>query len=332
MWRRITLQSTGSIKEMNFIKIAPYDLALRCYDKAIEINPQYADAWHNKGDILKESGRTTEADAAFAKATDLGYEDSKKVEIKPDKIAGETTVIDNSTVLLFDASDSMSGDKMSNAKIAIKEFISGLDPASNEVALIVFYDCGSIKVEQPFTTDQSIISSKVDRILPSRNTPISAAIDLAQNYIAKNANGTTKKIILFTDGEETCPYTATYKGPDDIEISIIGFDIRKGSTQETKLQDIAKKVGGNYLNADDASTPVVQRDLPFAGAREDGQGQDGGRHRQHGRPAEERPGAQAGVDLSADQVRHDRRGAERGDLVEALAGWPGAAAAGAPPW
>jgi len=167
----------------------------------------------------------------------------------------ENITIKNSTILLFDASSSMSGDKMNNAKIAVKEFISGLDPVSDEVALIVFYDCGNIKVEQPFTSDQSVILSKIDPIRPSRNTPISGAIDFAKNCISQNANGTKKKIILFTDGEETCPYTATYKGQEDIEISIIGFDIRKGSAQETKLQDVAKKVGGNYLNADDASNP-----------------------------------------------------------------------------
>jgi tetratricopeptide (TPR) repeat protein len=48
-----------------------YGLALRCYEKAIEINPLNADAWHNKGDVLNELNRTTEADAAFSKATEL---------------------------------------------------------------------------------------------------------------------------------------------------------------------------------------------------------------------------------------------------------------------
>lgn len=50
----------------------------------------------------------------------------------------ETPVIDSSIVLLFDASNSMSGKKMENAKIAVNEFISELDLKSNEMALIVF--------------------------------------------------------------------------------------------------------------------------------------------------------------------------------------------------
>ena len=40
-----------------FYKNNSYDLALRCYDKAIEINPLDAKAWNNKGNTLKEMGR-----------------------------------------------------------------------------------------------------------------------------------------------------------------------------------------------------------------------------------------------------------------------------------
>ena len=82
----------------------------------------------------------------------------------------EKPVIANSTILLFDASDSMGNvssgvdnasistsktRKIDNAKTAVKTFISGLDLTTNEVALIVFYDCGKIVTVEPFTTKQS---------------------------------------------------------------------------------------------------------------------------------------------------------------------------------
>jgi tetratricopeptide (TPR) repeat protein len=50
-----------------------YDEALQALDEAIELDPQLADAWNNKALALKAISRTAEADAAFAKARELGY-------------------------------------------------------------------------------------------------------------------------------------------------------------------------------------------------------------------------------------------------------------------
>jgi len=50
-----------------------YDDAIKAYDKAIEINPQFAAAWNKKGNALKTVGRTAEANLAFNKAKGLGY-------------------------------------------------------------------------------------------------------------------------------------------------------------------------------------------------------------------------------------------------------------------
>jgi len=43
------------------------------FDKAIRLDPNYDAAWNNKGIALKLLGRTTEANAAFAKARGQGY-------------------------------------------------------------------------------------------------------------------------------------------------------------------------------------------------------------------------------------------------------------------
>ena len=51
--------------------LGKYNEAVEALDKAIEIEPQYAEAWSNKSFALKALGRTTEADAAFAKAKEL---------------------------------------------------------------------------------------------------------------------------------------------------------------------------------------------------------------------------------------------------------------------
>jgi Tfp pilus assembly protein PilF len=55
-------------------KLDKFDEALMAYDSSIEIDPRHADVWYNKGFALTALGRTTEADAAFAKAKERGYE------------------------------------------------------------------------------------------------------------------------------------------------------------------------------------------------------------------------------------------------------------------
>jgi len=49
------------------------DEALDALNTAIELNPKHADAWHDKGMILAVLDRNSEADAAYAKAKELGY-------------------------------------------------------------------------------------------------------------------------------------------------------------------------------------------------------------------------------------------------------------------
>jgi tetratricopeptide (TPR) repeat protein len=60
-------------KGLSLYLMRKYDDAIKAYDMAIEIRPQMADFWKEKGNVLKALGRTTEADAAFAKAKELGY-------------------------------------------------------------------------------------------------------------------------------------------------------------------------------------------------------------------------------------------------------------------
>lgn len=112
--------------------------------------------------------------------------------------------IANSIILLFDASGSMAdNNKIDSAKAAARTFLTSRVQPGDELALIVFYDCSSIVVEQPFTTDMSSLISKIDGIQPTGSTPLYAAVSFARDYM-KNASGAKKKIIQFTDGIETC--------------------------------------------------------------------------------------------------------------------------------
>jgi tetratricopeptide (TPR) repeat protein len=47
------------------------DEALKCFDKALEINPQLAKAWYNRGIALDLLGKPDEAIKSFNKAKEL---------------------------------------------------------------------------------------------------------------------------------------------------------------------------------------------------------------------------------------------------------------------
>jgi len=51
----------------------PEEESLAAFDEAIELDPQDGFAWYLKGSSLQRLGRETEAEAAFAKAEELGF-------------------------------------------------------------------------------------------------------------------------------------------------------------------------------------------------------------------------------------------------------------------
>jgi len=127
-----------------------------------------------------------------------------EVSLAEEPNATTSSGVDKSILLLFDASSSMAdNNKIENAKVAAKNSLATLGPR-DEVALIVFYDCGSIVVEQPFTADWSALAAKIDTLRSTGGTPLYAAEDFAQAYMDKNARGGVRRIVLLTDGIETC--------------------------------------------------------------------------------------------------------------------------------
>lgn len=109
-----------------------------------------------------------------------------------------------SVVLLFDASGSM-GDvsKIDKAKAAARNVLWKL-AENTPIALIVFYDCGNIRVEQEFTTDARLVRAKIDQIIPTGGTPLADGIAFAKAYIQKQRSGGKARLVILSDGEESC--------------------------------------------------------------------------------------------------------------------------------
>lgn len=57
----------------DFCSLKKYDEALDAFEEAIRLNSNDYGTWYSKGKALKALGRTIEANAAFAKAKELGY-------------------------------------------------------------------------------------------------------------------------------------------------------------------------------------------------------------------------------------------------------------------
>lgn len=76
----------------NFWASKEYDKALEAYEKAIQLRPNKRLYWSNKGDALKELGRTAEAEAAYVRANELGYGNStsknKAITVGPNLAPG----------------------------------------------------------------------------------------------------------------------------------------------------------------------------------------------------------------------------------------------------
>jgi len=173
--------------------------------------------------------------------------------------SAETGSVDHSVILVIDASGSMEGynenrsqRKIDDAKEAATAGLVGLDERT-EVALIVFYDCSIIILETPFTTDLDLVRSEISKITPQGKTPLADSIDMAVNYMKRNASGTEGTIILLTDGGESC-YGDAVAAADhvkEIRINCRFQVVDYGSDSEEELKQIAEAGGGHYYSPKD---------------------------------------------------------------------------------
>lgn len=164
-------------------------------------------------------------------------------------------------MFLLDVSNSMlsqdlAPNRLENAKQAISQLIDNLH--DDRIGIIVF--AGQAFVQMPITTDYSaaklFLSSVNTNMVPTQGTAIGAAIDLGmQSFDFKN--GTSKAMILMTDGEnheDDAVAAANAARDKGVIINVVGVGSEQGSA--IPLYVDGKQSG---FHTDSAGHPVVSK-------------------------------------------------------------------------
>lgn len=164
-------------------------------------------------------------------------------------------------MILLDVSNSMlAGDlapnRLENAKRAISQLIDNLH--NDRIGIIIF--AGEAYVQLPITTDYSaaklFLNNITTDIVPTQGTAIGAAIDMGMksfNFV----NGTSKAMILMTDGEnheDDAVSAAKNARAKDVAIHVIGLGSQEGAP--VPIYKNGRPVG---FHTDEAGKTVVSK-------------------------------------------------------------------------
>ena len=117
---------------------------------------------------------------------------------------GTGLVPEESIALLLDASGSMEEQGRMDAAKASARRVIGQMTGKVEVALVVFFECGDIRVVSPFSTDSAPLLAALEPITPSGGTPLAAGISFAKEYLRTDGKGIKRRLVVLTDGAESC--------------------------------------------------------------------------------------------------------------------------------
>jgi Ca-activated chloride channel family protein len=164
-------------------------------------------------------------------------------------------------MVLLDVSNSMlsqdfAPNRLENAKLALAQLIDNLH--ENRIGIIVF--AGEAYVQLPVTTDYSaaklFLSTINTGMVPVQGTAIGAAIDMGMKSLDFK-NGTSKTMILLTDGEnhEDDAITAAAEAHDKgVVVHVVGFGSSQGSP--IPIYDNGKQTG---FHLDSAGHTVISK-------------------------------------------------------------------------
>lgn len=106
--------------------------------------------------------------------------------------------------IVLDASDSMDGERMSQARGALKQLLDRLPDPADEIFLYSFSE--EPQLLQPWTTDREMVRRALARVDPSGRTCLYDAVSQAV-VLANTGRHPKKALIIISDGNDTASRT-----------------------------------------------------------------------------------------------------------------------------
>ena len=155
------------------------------------------------------------------------------------------------TVLALDASKSMAGASIREAKTAARTFVAAA-PADVRIGLLTF--SGRVRDVVEPTTDRAALTAAIDRIELSRGTRVfdalSAAVDLAGDSGARS-------VVLLSDGRDQGGGRSSAQVVDLVRSESVVVDavsLGQAAPEREVLGGIAQASGGSVVRADEPSS------------------------------------------------------------------------------
>ncbi len=165
---------------------------------------------------------------------------------------GDAPSVPVGVVLAIDASGSMAGQAIVQAKNAAKDFVSQSRP-EDQFAIVAFAD--EVAVISGFTSNKEELLSRIDSIQAGGETSFNdAVLKGIEMFRAGSARNLLAHMIILTDGEDTVS-TATLEdavaGVAGSEVRVFGVALESGDFNPDPVEQIATAGSGLFLSTPD---------------------------------------------------------------------------------
>jgi uncharacterized protein YegL len=189
------------------------------------------------------------------KASDVRlYEDGREITDFGLWCPDPTTRCPITVGLVFDASDSMTGEGNEGAKEGGATFIGNMDAMVDEACVVHFNQ--SVWVYQHMTVDTTLLKNAVSLLPASGATALWDAIFTALAIVQNNGRNQCRAVIVLSDGDDN---SSTRHGFTDILAFAVRYNIRVfpigygENIAEDDLRQLAALTGGVYYQTPNAS-------------------------------------------------------------------------------